>query len=86
MGHTLFDAYIRHSERRPCCRQLTALRVCRALGRDGDGDVAAVAGALPQLRALELKNSAQLATDTGLRSSHPHIPQKCHVPDVLRVS
>jgi hypothetical protein len=84
--HVESDGYICQHEPRPCCRQLTALRVCQALGRDGDEDIAALAGALPQLRALELKDSAKLATDTGLRCIAPYVPQQCRMPDVLCVS
>jgi hypothetical protein len=49
------------------CSQLTALRVHLAVGRDGDDGIAALAEALPQLRALGMWKSAELATDAGLR-------------------
>jgi hypothetical protein len=71
MGHAVPHGLICRYEPRPCCSQLTALRVCEALGQDGDGDVAAVAEALPQLRALELSKSAQLASDAGLHMIDP---------------
>ena len=49
------------------CSQLTALRVHLAVGRDGDDDIAALAEALPQLRALGMWKSAEFATDAGVQ-------------------
>lgn len=60
-----------HNGPEPCCSQLTALRLSQALGQNGNGDAAALAEALPQLRALELKDSAQGATDAGLHGKVP---------------